>query len=498
MAICEKCGGKYTPTRTNPGCPRCEQEASEAPAPARAAAPAAARPVRKSAPGAAAAPAGRAAPAPPPRPRRVAARPVEPEPEEEEAREIHHKEDEGVLDQSSKIGLIAAGGLAVIVLGAVVIVTNKHATERAAEEAYQNEVKDLYTKLSSMNLDDEAQAKSLLQLAKDTERRWKDHELAPKIQTLVARAGVSLDTGKERRQTLGRFTEIEGLLKDTSALSPETLNDLRRNLTELEAKMTLGGDEYVKRHAAARLTADKAYVTRLLDSAKEAGSPRAALTQSQTAEDEIRKVLDQAIMDKNQEMQTFYSDLYKKAIGQTDQLAGALFTDKVISELPWTDCLNGDQLKNWNASSAKGFSHDTQAGQLVLIGPDPDAGRQAVISIGDREQWRNFVFDTEFTVEKGSAELFLRLGKAPNANTVSYPIATEGDSANLKAGKKYHLTMKLVGSTLSTRYDNEDIDTPPPKDEQLSWAKTRKGAIGFLIPSGLRMRFTSFKVRELR
>src|SRR5262249_28381328 len=146
-------------------------------------------------------------------------------------------------------------------------------------------------------------------------------------------------------------------------------------------KISLGGDEYLKRYADARTTADRAYVTRMLDAAKEnAATPRAALAQSQSAEDEIRKLLDQAILEKQKDSSDFYGDLYRKAIGQSDQLAAGLFTEKAISELAWSDCLAGEQAGRWNPSQAKGFSHDIKDGVLRIVGPDPDAGKQAVIS----------------------------------------------------------------------------------------------------------------------
>jgi hypothetical protein len=494
MAICETCGGKYTPTAEQPACPRCSARTK----PARAASSPAsgtmkARTATGRSPSSAALPAG----PPAPRVRRVAA--AEPEPEDA-PRQIHHREPEGMLDQNAKLGLMVAGGLAVVVLGVVVVVMRKKAEERRIEEAYQNEVNNLYTELKTLNIDDETQAKQLLAKAKDKERRWVNHELAPQIQNLVARAGVSLETGKERRKAVGNFTEIENKLKDPSAISPESLNDLRRRLSELEAKISLGGEEYIARYAEARTTADKAFVTRKLEAAQQSsGTPRTALVDSQSAEDEIRKLLDQSVLEKKKELQDFYADLYKKAIAQSDQFATTLFTDKVISELPWTDCLAGEQLKYWNASSAKGFSHDPQPASLRIVGPDPDAGKQAVISIGDREQWRNFVLEMQFVIEKGNLELFLRLGRAPNANTISYPMMTESDQRNLKAGKPYHVIMKVLGSQWSIRYENDDdLDTPPPKEETITWAKTRKGAIGFLVPPGARFRATTFKVRELR
>jgi len=235
------------------------------------------------------------------------------------------------------------------------------------------------------------------------------------------------------------------------------------------------------------------------DKAKEnIASLRAANLQSQAAEDELRERLEQAMLDQNEGLKGDYTEQYKGAIVRTDQLALALFTEEVIAEAPWTDCLNGEQSERWNGSEVKGFSHDIRDGRLFIVGPDPDAGRQAVLSIGDREQWRDLELEMEFVVERGGADLFLRLGRVPNANTVSCSLVSEGESQNLAAGQTYHLTIRLVGSQFSVRFGDQDIGAPAPRSDPLSWTKSRKGALGFLVPAGLRMQVSSFKVRALR
>ena len=167
MAICETCGGKYMPTAESPACPRCAAKEK----PARAASSGSGTMKARTAAGRPPSSASVAGGAGAARARRVVAAQPEPEPEAEQ-RQIHHREPEGVLDQNAKFGLMAAGGLAVIVLGVVVVVMRKHAEEKRVEEAYQNEVNNLYTELKSLNLDDEVQAKRLLATAKDKERRW--------------------------------------------------------------------------------------------------------------------------------------------------------------------------------------------------------------------------------------------------------------------------------------------------------------------------------------
>jgi hypothetical protein len=84
----------------------------------------------------------------------------------------------------------------------------------------------------------------------------------------MVRAAANLESGKERRESLGSFTEIESQLADPSKLTPDAIGALRRRLTELEAKITVEGDEYLKRYQAARITADKAYVNGLFTAAQ--------------------------------------------------------------------------------------------------------------------------------------------------------------------------------------------------------------------------------------
>jgi hypothetical protein len=412
-------------------------------------------------------------------------------------------EEGGMLDKSARVGLISAAGLAVVVVGVLFVVMRKKADERQAEQAYEQGAKDLHAQLLAFDLSDEAQAKSLIDAANADKESWQEHPLARDIQSLLARAATSLETSKERRESVGLFTEVEKKLEGAADLSPEELNDLRRSLTELEAKITAIGDEYLARFSRARTAADKAYATGLLQAAQESAAQgsanlRPALLLSQTAEEETRKLLDRAFVDKNTELQAFYEQQYKQAIAESDRIATALFTAEHSEALPWTDCLKGEQASFWNASTAKGFAHRVENGVLQIVGPDADAGRIAIISIGDREQWRNFVLDMEFTLEQGNVEMFFRLGRSPNANTISYAMNGAGDAANLKIGKTYRVTVRLLGSQFVVRFADEDIDTPPPREEQVSWAMGRKGAIGFLVPPETRLRVTSFKVRELR
>jgi hypothetical protein len=321
----------------------------------------------------------------------------------------------------------------------------------------------------------------------------------------VSQAKTKLVHSEEQRATTQRFTDVETELKSPT-VTPERMKDLRRQLDEMQGAMAEAGGDFAARFEATRLGADKAYATRLLEDAAafrtaNANNPRQALARYQPAEDEIKGLLDAAFRAKNKELQDYYTPLYKQAIAESDVVAEELFKAEG-EKMAWVDCLGPAQAGNWNASSVSGFSHQVQNGVLQLVGPDASAGKMAVISIGDREQWRHFQLDFEFTIEKGDVELYMRLGKAPNANTLAYPLKTARPEGLLVTGKKYSGRLTLIGSKWSVHFNGagEDIDTPTDESQKgtANWTMSRKGALGFVLMPEARVKFTRFQVREIR
>jgi len=337
-----------------------------------------------------------------------------------------------------------------------------------------------------------------LKHATEQEATWREHALAMDIQSLVTSRKNELVKGKERREFLGRFDTVESKLRG-EALTGEKLKEIRRELDELEGKVSGAGADVAARFSLARTTADQQYAARLVEEVKASSSsenPRLVLVRAQVAEDEIKTLLDRSINGKNAELQAIYMPLYEQAVGETDRLATSIFSGGEADKLAWIDCLSGAQVANWNPSDVKGFSHRIEGGTLLLNGPDADAGRTAVISIGDREQWRNFMADMEFTIERGGFEIYYRLGRSANANTPGFIFRADGDKPNVQTERSYRVVATFLGSEYNLRFDNApDI---PNYQETLTWRKTRKGGIGLFVPPGARIKFTRFQVRELR
>jgi hypothetical protein len=489
MAVCEACGTRYTPTAESLDCPKC------GPVP---------RPPTRGAAGRTQPTSARVSKRPAQAPVAAASRAPKKEvdPGSDDAPRGHRpRGEEKLMDDVTKYALIATLGLALVVGMVVTCVHQRKADDERVRQAYEAEIAQLHHDLQALNVNDAAAAERIVKLAKEKESRWIEHSLAPEIASLVARAKANLSAAQERRDALEMFTGLEEELKKPDVPS-ERLKEVRRQLDESEARLADGGPELVARLGLARVSADQRYANRLIEEAraraKEAGAnSRSSLVRYQGVEDELKSLLDHSFVAKNKEAQDFYTPLYKQVVTESDTLAAALFQSEGES-LAWTDCLAAPQDKYWNASSARGFSYKCEGGTLMLVGPDRDAGRMAVISIGDREQWRHFQVDLEFVVEKGDMDMFFRLGKGPNQNTVSYPLKTTPPEGILAAGKRYSGRISVVGSKFSVRFAGEDIDTPQPRDDAISWVMTRKGALGFVLAPESRAKFTRLKVRELR
>lgn len=509
MAVCEACGARFTPTAQAPDCPSCAAAAKPA---ARASAPAAKPAVRRApAPqtaSSASVQAPRARPATPPpaarpaaparaaAPARGGARPRPSEPDDEGV--ARRPREDSPIDKTTKVGLIVTGAFALIVLCTVLWVRGKKAEERRVADSLDKEVTALVEELRAVNLDDESAVNRALARAKEQEPKWRDHAFAADVQSLVGRTQSGLETGKERRDVIGRFDGIEGKLRGSDGLTTEKLKEIRRELDELEPKADLGGPELVARYALARTSADKLFAQRSVEEVKSSSSdnPRIVLLKAQVAEDDVKGLLDRAMREKNAELETYYVQLFEQAVSESDKLVSSIFSGGEAEKLPWIDLLSGAQVANWNASDVKGFSHRVEGGALLLNGPDADAGRTALISIGDREQWRNLVADMEFTIERGNLEVYFRLGRGLNMNTPSYFFTSEGEKANVQPNRSYRVVATLLGSEYTIRFDNApDLQN---HQETLTWRKTRKGAIGFGVPPGARIKFTRLQVRELR
>ena len=520
MAICESCGLKYKPTPESPECPNCSppqraarpatsasgapQSARPAASPARPAAAGAPRPATAGAPRPVAAAAPRAA-APTRAPARAAAPPPPPAKHHTPHHYVHDPNAPSHMhfDKATKIGFGLCGGLIVLTLIVVFSISSKKKTEREADAKAKAALDSFMVQLREFDdaHNEDAAAKGL-KLATDQAGIWKNSEMESEAMRLQTRLQSTIDNSRERHSVEERFKEIEAALASPEKLSPETMRDLKVKLDEVEARANIGGGEFEKKVAATKVTLTHTTAQRLLADAQAAAAanpdnPRIAMRKSIAAEDQVYPLFNEAARNKSPEAE-FFKPIYTELVGLTDKLATETFGqgDGAQESKVMTDLLAGDpKTLGWNPTNVKGFSWQISNGTLQIIGPDPGVNQQAILAIGDREQWRYFVFDMKFTIEKGWFEMYAHLGKSINANTPVYRFSSEGEQATFDAGKSYSVRGSILGNKFVIRLTGDD--TSAVHEEELSWTRTRKGAIGFLIPPGTKLTIQEFKLREL-
>src|SRR5262245_21564140 len=438
MPKCEMCGNDFTPSSGAVSslrilCPACaaKRQAAKAAA-ARPAAPAPPRP----------APAGPARPAPASRPAAppatatrvaapTAARPApraEPRRGAEAPHHAHPIPGKPERDPVIMFGWIAAAVLIIVGGGIVFVIKGKKDRERAAIQARDTRLQEILRVLRSKNLDNEADCAAGKKFAEETEKEWRDSEIAADVESLVARFVSSLEILKDRREYRDRLANIEERLKSPEKVPVEEMREIRRKLEELEQQGTKVGTEFVTAVGQTRNNFDRVYAIRLREDPKAfaAANPDkglGSLARYKDAEDELLKLVERAYGSHVKEALEYFEGQYKEFLAESDALCASVFTPEVIARTPWKDLLTSEMKKEWNASSVEGFSWLIDKGTLRIEGTPKGSGKKGILSIGDRDKWRDFVLEFEVTFESGDVDLFVRLGQHADRRAMSISLA---------------------------------------------------------------------------
>jgi hypothetical protein len=382
---------------------------------------------------------------------------------------------------------------------AVYVMKERQKKEADARQAHADEVKALWDQMEGFDISTDEGAQQMILLADDKRELWSGEAIEGDVTSRRAKAAKNLEISAERKSLRDRLTAIETALQDPEALSAETLAQQRRNIEELEpaARVELVGAEYLSKLGALRTSASRVYATKLLDEAKTAGRAdpsRESLAIYSRAESEIQKLFDKSHKE-DKESKDFYEGLYRDVIKSSDALCAQVFTPEVIEKTPWIDLLNGEWAAKWQRAEVRGFQHSFEGGALKIIGPEADSNKQGVLAVGLNENWRDFVLDVEYTIEKGKVTFDFRMRVEQPDNAYGYEIDTEGDGAIL-AGEPYTAEMSLIGSSFVYR-EEASLDSAPFTQE-VSWTKSRAGALRLVIPDGTQLKISRLRIRVLR
>jgi hypothetical protein len=189
-----------------------------------------------------------------------------------------------------------------------------------------------------------------------------------------------------------------------------------------------------------------------------------------------------------------FEQRYQQVLAESDALCEAAFHPAAVEKVPWQDLLVPEA--RWLLSPLEGFTHRLENGVLVIEGPAASTGKEGILTIGDREAWRDFILDFELTFESGSLRMFFRMGRTvANTEHVRIESHAEGSAPPLR-GKACSGEASVIGSRIRFRLGSRDIE--PVEDSDAKGFRPRKGALGLVIPAGTVVRFTRLRVRVLR
>jgi hypothetical protein len=394
------------------------------------------------------------------------------------------------------VALVLAG-----VSGTAVYISQKRQNEqRAVEQAHKDSVQALWAQMLALDISTDEGAQQMILLADEKKDLWSRELIAGDVTSRRAKAATNLQISAERKSLRDRLAAIETALADLESLSADQLAEQRRNIEELElaARVELVGAEFLAKLGTLRTSSSRTYAQKLLDEAKTAGREnpsRESLAIFSRAEEEIQRLFDKAIKDKDTENSPFFEQLYRETIKSSDALSLELFTPELIEKTPEIDLLNGEWASKWQRAEVQGFEHRIEGGTLHITGPAADTNKKGVLAIGLGEKWRDFVLSIEFTLDSGSPEFFFRMRDKPDGGTESFVLSTEGAGA-VMAGEQYKAEFSLIGSQFVYR-ELESLDGAVDASE-ISWTKSRWGALCLVIPDGTQLKISRLRMRLLR
>ncbi len=426
-----------------------------------------------------------------------------------EIQELRKKQDKWIT-----YGWIVAGVLMAAAGITYFVVEGKKKHEANVRTQYMATVEDFMKDMLKLDPNVESQAQEIIKLAEAKRETfgpnldgaptpgWKDtwvlvegKDVPGRVQALVGRAQSTIDGAKRQRELLAGLSAIENDVNNAGSKKPEELQTLKRRLGEYEMQSGMGA-EFEGRVSAAKVRIGRAYADRLFDEAqnlasKGPGEARAALLAFAKAEDEFTALLDEAYTKRNQEAIAYVTPKFQTIIEESDKLAVATFTADYISKVEARDILKTVEASKWGQDGLKGFRIEN--GTLQAIGLDPGSKKDGVFSVGDLEKWRDFELEFDFTLVKGEAQFYFRLGKQIQS--------AEGFQANSgaedwKAGESYTCKATFIGSNMKLEFS--DNANQEPRESLVDWRRSRKGAFGVVVPQGSEIKLTKMRLRLMR
>lgn len=413
------------------------------------------------------------------------------------------REARALKEKDNRIMMIGWVAGLVFLLGAGGVYFYKTSTERHREEVltrYLEEVKQVEADLAAFDLKTEAGALAAKKYLENLGEKGKREELRDLVATANIRVARALEGFQKQREFVASLEKLERDAQATGGMTSEQIQQLRLDRETLEG-LAAGNGDATGRLGAMRNRLDKAYAERLylelgsLPTAP-AAAARATLTRFAQVEDIVSAMWIKAAKDSNKELKEPLDNLVQKIVRDSDLVCANAFTQEEIDKVAWTDLLRSDSQSKWVKSDAPGFSYDINAkGELRVVGPGAESKGQGVLSIGDREKWRDFVCELDVEIVRGNFDMYIRAPLGSFQNTEYFGFMTDGESA-LAKNTTYRLVLKVIGSSWSISSDSSDFSGT--EDLSIKYFKTRAGAIAFSVPEGTEFALKKMRIKALR
>ncbi len=385
---------------------------------------------------------------------------------------------------------LAAGG----VLGNTLM--KRHAAD-VKEQEYQQSLDNLLKEVKSHDPLKENDARQILDICNKPENKalWKNSRIEGDIARMMSLAQRTIDNATERGEMNTRLDELVRTSESADSQPIDTIKRAKRTGQDLFEKLsgTPMDDDYRKRLGDSREKIDRAYLSKLMSDAKAKGQTREALSAYTTAEIEIRNALDNTLRGtKDADRKKWYTDLYKTLLADSDAVATTVFSQSVIDGEPWKDALTDE--KDWlHSPDLVGFQ--IKDGQLHAVGAKAGSSRIGTLSVGDRQQLKDFVAQIEFTPVKGNFKMYFRVYNRMDSSEY-FAVSTIGKDPEFKPGQSYTMEVRMIGSKLNVKLPNTDIKGL--EDMEVSATRQRFGSIGLALDEECEIKITAFKYKELR
>ena len=416
------------------------------------------------------------------------------QPGEHAPREHHSHHTREKEARSRRNGWIAFGGLTVFLLVLVLVVLKQNSDAAAKEKKIADDSAALVAEIRKLDLGKEDDARTALKRIAESADKELTSDAALSVKQSGDAAKNTLHRVESQKAVQAVMDEVAAALAGTGpALDAEGLKALQKKRASVEAKAHEAGKEWADKWAASHKSLDQGAATMLVTRARSeitAGHPVAAIALFDKAEEELASLLETAKKGKDTEVVNACTKQNQEIVKESDTLAVATFTADAIAKAPARSLTDATSVPLWKPArdSALKFNVTPQALELEQAA----GGKGGMISLVEKEPWRNFRLSFDASVEKGSAVLLFRVREHADRKQCASITLGEGQDVAPTVGSPIHVEIDMIGSTMTIRSGADHAEKTVD-----ARGKSRRGVLSIMVAADSKLSLANLAVRNL-